>query len=352
MPRLRISATIIGGTGNDAVTLSNTLTTGMRIDLVAGANSLTMTNGANTGTVSDIGTLIGGSGADTITLGAAATNTSIDLGAGNNTLTFGNFTNSATVANVQTIVGGTGNDAVTLENTLTNSMSVDLGAGSNKLTLANAGNTATLKDVSTLIGGTGNDAITFSGSMVNGSVDLGAGNDTLTLANFTNRVTVANTETIHGGSGNDTIILSGSVAATVIGGAGLNFITGNSAADQFVFDQNSYGNYSILTNFSATNGDKIALDTTGSGILSGNTYDLGGAALTVGKDLADVANVAARLATTLSNGGKGGFAYEQDTGELFYSGNGSFAGGGTMIGLVTTNGSTPWTFNANSFVQV
>ena len=165
--------------------------------------------------------------------------------------------------------------------------------------------------------------------MVNGSVDLGAGNDTLTLANFTNRVSVANTETILGGSGNDTIILTGNIAATVIGGAGLNFITGNTGADQFVFDQNSYGNYSILTNFSATNGDKIALDTTGSGILSGNTYDLGGAALTAGKDLADVANVAARLATTLANGGKGGFVYEQDTGELFYSGNGSFAGGGT-----------------------
>lgn len=231
-------------------------------------------------------------------------------------------------------------------------MSVDLGAGSNKLTLANGGNTGTLKDVATLIGGAGNDAITFSGVMVNGSVDLGGGNDTLTLANFTNRVSVANTETIHGGTDNDTIILSGSVAATVIGGGALNLITGNSAADQLVFDQDSYGDYTTLMNFSAANGDKIALDTTGSSILSGNAYDLGGAALTLGKDLADVANVAGRLSTAFADGGKGGFVYEQDTGELFYSNNGSFAGGGTMIGVVTTNGSTPWTFNANNFVQV
>ena len=44
--------------------------------------------------------------------------------------------------------------------------------------------------------------------------------------------------------------------------------------------------------------------------------------------------------------------YEQDTGGLYYSGNGSFAAGGTLIGDVTTNGTTAWTFNANSFTQV
>ncbi len=70
-------------------------------------------------------------------------------------------------------------------------------------------------------------------------------------------------------------------------------------------------------NFSSAKGDKIALDTTGSSILTGNTYNLGGAALTVGVDLADVTNTAARLATTLSNGGNGAFVYEQDTGGLY-----------------------------------
>ena len=81
----------------------------------------------------------------------------------------------------------------------------------------------------------------------------------------------------------------------VIGGGGLNFITGNTAADQFVFDQNSTGNSSTVKNFNSAKGDKIALDTTGSATLAGNTYNLGGAALTVGVDLADVANAAARL---------------------------------------------------------
>ena len=39
-------------------------------------------------------------------------------------------------------------------------------------------------------------------------------------------------------------------------------------------------------------------------------------------------------------------------GACTYSGNGSFAAGGTLIGDVTTNGTTAWTFNASSFTQV
>ena len=231
-------------------------------------------------------------------------------------------------------------------------MPVDLGAGANKLTLANTANTGTVKNVATLIGGSGADALTLGTALVNGSVDLGAGNDTLQLNKFTNRVSIANTETVFGGTGNDTVVLTGSNTSLVVGGAGMNFITGNTGADRFVLDQNGPGNITAVTNFNTAKGDKIALDTSGSTILSGNTYNLGGAAITLGTDLANVANAAARLGTTLSNGGKGAFVYEQDTGELFYSGNGSFAGGGMLIGIVTAYGSTPWTFNANSFMQV
>jgi hypothetical protein len=231
-------------------------------------------------------------------------------------------------------------------------MSIDLGAGSNKLVLANGGNSGSISNVGTLVGGSGNDSITFKTAVVNGSVDLGGGTNTLTLANGTNSVTVANTQTVFGGSGNDTIVLSGTLAATVIGGGGINFITGNTGADQFVLDQDSAGNFTEVTNFNSNNGDKIALDTTGSSIFGGNAYNLGGAPLALGKDLADVANVSARLATRLNNGGKGGFAYEQDNGQLYYSSNGSFANGGTLIGVITADGAHPWAFNANSFVQV
>ena len=77
----------------------------MSVDLGSGANMLTLNNGTNTGTVKDIGTLLGGSGTDTITLGTVAKNASISLGAGNDTLTFANGTNTATVANADTIIG-------------------------------------------------------------------------------------------------------------------------------------------------------------------------------------------------------------------------------------------------------
>src|SRR5450759_4802377 len=103
---------------------------------------------------------------------------------------------------------------------------------------------------------------------------------------------------------------------------------------------------------SAARGDLIGLDTTGNSTLTNNPYDLGGAALTDSVDIAMVANHAALLAKTLANGGNGGFAYEQDTGGVYYNGAGNFSGGGTLVGIVTTNGHTPWIYDATRFIQV
>lgn len=345
------SNAVASTSGDDTIRLS-TPVINASIDLGPGNHTLILANGTNSAIVANTETINGGTGDDTITLATVAVNTRVDLGAGNNKLVLGNFTNTVSVANVQTIVGGSGNDTVTLITPLTTAMSVDLGAGSNTLVLANGGNSGSISNVGTLIGGSGADSVTLKTPVVNGSVDLGGGNNRLTLANGTNSVTAANTQTVVGGTGGDTILLSGTLAAMVIGGGGMNFVTGNAAADQFVFDQNSAGNYTKVMNFSTSKADKIALDTTGSSTLGANAYNLGGAALALNKDLADVANATARWATRLANGGKGGFAYEQDTGQLYYSGNGSFANGGTLVGLITTDGVHPWVFNASSFIQV
>ena len=65
---------------------------------------------------------------------------SVDLGAsGTNTLKLGNFSNTGTVNNVDTLIGGTGADVVTLGNAASPTASVDLGGGADKLTLAAAG---------------------------------------------------------------------------------------------------------------------------------------------------------------------------------------------------------------------
>ena len=85
------------------------------------------------------------------------------------------------MANTETIVGGSGADTITLGSALSDSMSVDLGGGSNKLTLDNSADTGTVKNVGTLIGGTGDDTITFGKAALNASVSLGSGNDSLAL---------------------------------------------------------------------------------------------------------------------------------------------------------------------------
>ena len=96
----------------------------------------------------------------------------------------------------------------------------------------------------------------------------------------------------------------------------------------------------------------IGVDTTGSATLGEDTYDLGGASLIDQTNITDVANAAARIATTLSTGGYGGFVYQTDTGELYYNATGAFSGGGTLVGIITTNGTSPWTYDASKFTQV
>ena len=65
-----------------------------------------------------------------------------------------------------------------------------------------------------------------------------------------------------------------------------------------------------------------------------------------------MADAATRLTISEATGGKGGFVYQQDTGELYYSKNGNFAGGGTLVGVIDSSSNVPWVYNASSFIQV
>jgi hypothetical protein len=100
-----------------------------------------------------------------------------------------------------------------------------------------------------------------------------------------------------------------------------------------------------------TGADKIGLDTDVSSTINTNTYDTTGS-LTNNGNLKAVANAAALTATVLSTGGKGGFVYQQDTGQLYFSSNGDFTSGGTLIGVITSDGSTPWTYDHTKFIDV
>jgi len=186
--------------------------------------------------------------------------------------------------------------------------------------------------------------------MVNGSVDLGAGHDTLTLGDFTNHISVANVETVVGGGGMNFITVTSGAAAVIDAGANVNEVWGHAAADVFVFDQDSAGNFTTIMNFNQGAGNKIGLDLSGNAAFAGKAYDV--SSLTNGVNIEAVADSTVRHATTLTTGGHGGFLYEQDTGQLYYSANGNFTGGGTLVGVITTDGVTPWTYNFGSFQSI
>ncbi len=67
---------------------------------------MTFNTAANTATVSNVESILGGSGNDTITLGTVASKVTIDLYSGSDKLDLGNFANVATISNVETLVGG------------------------------------------------------------------------------------------------------------------------------------------------------------------------------------------------------------------------------------------------------
>ena len=153
--------TVIGGTVADTITLGAVLIASGSIDLGAGADSLTrwLANRTNSFFPSPMPKPSSAAPARTpVTLGTAITSGSIDLGVGGRQADPGiNFANTATVANVETLTGGSGADTITLSTGLTTAMAVDLGAGLDKLTLANTTNTGSLTNIETIVGGTGAD---------------------------------------------------------------------------------------------------------------------------------------------------------------------------------------------------
>ena len=102
----------------------------MSVDLGTGDNALTLADGGNTGTVSNVRHADRRHRRRYHHARHRVSNGSIDLGGGSDTLTLANGTNTATVANIETIIGGTGADTITLGTALTTGMSVDLGTGS------------------------------------------------------------------------------------------------------------------------------------------------------------------------------------------------------------------------------
>lgn len=147
-------------------------------------------------------TYTGGSGADTVTLGANTKANVLTLGAGTNTV------NGGTANGSNTVTGGANADTVTLGN---GNNTVDLGNGANIFVLGNGNNTAT--------GGTGADQINV-GSGVNTITTGSGGGDVISFTAV--NVNGNSYSTVTDFAGTDVIQLSGisfgAIADTTLAG--------------------------------------------------------------------------------------------------------------------------------------
>ena len=237
--------------GQDSIAISATEFSGSTIKLGAGADTLSFSGASGAldtfyggdgndvldiNAAIDISTILLGAGADVLTGAAAvsASGASIKLGAGNDTvvMTAGELASA-------TILGGGGADSISLD--------IDAASTAVKIASDAAGvvgadtitfyNTALTLDEPNLQGAGGADVINFNGAgdlAGTGKILGNAGGDAITLSATT--FSAADGLTIGGGQGNDTITLD------EFGSAGSGaFVIGGGGADSIILDANDGG---------------------------------------------------------------------------------------------------------------
>ena len=233
-----------GGAGRDTITLSGE--GGASIANVAGGDGGDLITLGGTATFSAIG---GGAGHDTITVASAAsailaTGATLTMGAGNDVFT--DVSGSLSSQTGAGILGGGGADTITL-NAITNTGSfvngdsTADGGGADSISVTTVGaatvvrgkggadqiNVQALAVSATVAGNAGGDTITLSGtSIVGGVVNAGQGGDSIVIDETD--LTNAGTISINGGGGKDTIFIADAVVANtavmINGGAGVDSI--------------------------------------------------------------------------------------------------------------------------------
>jgi Ca2+-binding RTX toxin-like protein len=279
-----------GTTGNDALTSTNpgqvilgyggadTLTAGAAGQTLDGGNGADTLNDGGTG-ISDITTMIGGSGNDTFIITKASDIITELAGGGTDTvkttlatftlsnnvekLTFtgtGDFTGTGnSLAN--TLTGGTGND--TLDGGLNTS-------GSDRLVGGLGNDTYVVNKTSDTVVESANNGTDTILAKVN-SYTLDSNVENLTFAgtgNFTgNGNSLANT--ITGGVGNDTLSGNGG-ADHLIGGLGNDILRGGTGSDTFVFNAVGSGK-DVISDFTVTGNSHDVLELSASLFVAGST---------------------------------------------------------------------------------
>src|ERR1019366_8606738 len=262
-----ISGTISGG----GVATGNTLTgnSGVGTWTVNAPNGGTLVDANGTNTFADVGNLTGGGGNNSFTLAGGTLSGAIVGGAGVNSLTGDNVPNTWTISGanaggvtgvtggftqIANLNGGTSTDSFTLSATghisgtisgggvaTGNTLTGNSGVGTwtvnapNGGTLVDANGTNTFADVGNLTGGGGNNSFTLAGGTLSGAIVGGAGVNSLTGDNVPNTWTISGANAggvtgvtggftqianLNGGTSTDSFTLSatGHISGTISGG--------------------------------------------------------------------------------------------------------------------------------------
>jgi hypothetical protein len=205
-------------------------------------------------------------------LGAASM--SIDLDTGTDKITLSDYGATLTVSNVESVVGGSGDDNITVSTSTASGYS--LGDGDDSLTFS-VGVTATVASVEHVTGSGSDDNVSLKANYDGGTFDLGGGSDTLVFLGA-GTATISNVEIVTGSSrDNDVTVLTDGVTADLGGGndiihvaGGTNQLTGGSGSDEFHFTAASTG-ANTITDFTEGS-DMVVLD---HGVITGSLTYLG-----------------------------------------------------------------------------
>ncbi|OEJ65643.1 hypothetical protein BEN30_13875 [Magnetovibrio blakemorei] len=243
--------TITGGDARDLVLMGNTINDTLTVDLGAGIDTVKLADGGNTNSFTNVEDIIGGNGDDVITLLNTFTlsdKASFSGELGVDTLNLADGGNEVEeIYGFETIYGGSGSDVIS------SIQSVDLkGSAVSSIEIINIDTDDNGQDVLHL-----NSATSFTTSTtVNGST---AGNDVIGSddgMNLTNLIVGSGIEAIMlDWDVDDTTVLT--IDANTLASAGSLFILGNGGNDSIALSGTGAFDFStdILTNISAISGD-------------------------------------------------------------------------------------------------
>lgn len=365
-PSGSVSGSVNGGGGTGTLDYSSR-------SLAIVVNFATNTATAIGGTISNITSVIGSSGIDTLT-GANSTNTFSITGANSGTIN-----GAVSFSGIENLTGGSANDTFAFASGGSISGLVRGGGGTNTLDYS-ALNTAVVVDLSNgvatgtggvsaiqnVIGSAGNDTITAAagGSVItttgNGSNTLigGPGNDTFILSPTTGAGT-----TVDGRGGNNSLVgpnvantwsITGGNAGSLNGSAFQNIqnLAGGTASDLFAFNPSGFiagsvnggGGGDTLDYSSRVLGIVVNLQTSSATAIGGGFSKINSLIGSIGSDTLTGANSTNTWSVTGANSGTVNGAFSFSGIENLTGGTANdtfaFASGGSISGLVRGGGGT------------